>query len=189
MQQSLPHCPTPRTSGPQQSFLAGVQTSPELQQLPPHTVDGGLQHVLPAQVPGAGQHTFEVPQSLSLAPQHALSERHLGVPEGQHWLLPMQTSPAPAAQQSVFVAVLTRHEGVAPGQQSPLVPQGSPCPLKQNSPRDGLMHLSPANIPSRQLPPQQSEALLQQLSPCCPEAPNGPEQHTVPALQCGTGQS
>jgi len=111
-QQSFAPHADPRVPGPQQMSRAEVQVSPDAQQFVPHTVIGGLQHWPPEQVPGGGQQPADGPQLVLWAPQHAESFTQLGVPAGQHMVLPWQRSPAPAAQQSVWVAVPIRHVGV-----------------------------------------------------------------------------
>lgn len=119
-QQSFAPHADPRVPGPQQISRAEVQVSPDAQQFVPHAVIGGLQHWPPEQVPGGGQQPADGPQLVLSAPQQAESFTQLGVADGQQMVLPWQVSPAPVAQQSVWVAVPIRHVGVPPGQQNPL---------------------------------------------------------------------
>jgi hypothetical protein len=169
-----------------------VHVASEGQHWPLQANDGALQHSPPTQFQGGGQQDVDVGlQTMSLVPQHRFWLRHLGLPEGQQRVLSLQMSPALAAQQRVWLAEWMRHVGVF-GSQQPL-PQMSPAGPKQNVPAFGSRHLPPANTPSRQVPPQQSDAELQQAEPGSDGVGFGPAalrplQQTVPELQCGNAQ-
>jgi hypothetical protein len=191
VQQCVPQTVFPNVAPPQQP--SWVHVASEGQHWPEQANDGGLQHWPPTQFPGGGQHPVDVGlQTTSFVPQQRSPFMHLGLPAGQHCVLLLHRSPASAAQQRVCVAVLTRHVGVLGSQQ--LLPQMSPAGPKQKVPWFGSRHLPPANLPSRHVAPQQSDAEAQQAEPGSAPVGSGPAalrplQQTVPELQCGNAQA